>query len=188
MKNTTMAFAPTCTSPSYGRRKGRVLARRALVGALALGILIGVPLAYAASHSDRRPVVRSQVLQVAPAGYRQLAVPVAYLGAMTRRSRTVEFRLTYGGKPATLAVTMTETSMLVNAFASGALAIDRFTRAPSLGSPGSASRARIRTWDEFWSEFWRKRNECVKKYPNDQAKREKCIDDALIETLGDLIV
>lgn len=181
-----MAFAPTCTSPSYGGRTGGVLARRALVGVVALAILPWVPLARAASHSDWRLVVRSQVLQAAPVGYRQLAIPAAYVGALTPRSRTVEFRLTYGGRPATLAVTMTETGALVNAFASGLFPLTGFTRGAGTGSP--PVRHRIGSSREFWDTLVRRINDCKKKYPDDAKKREACIDDAIIETLGELIV
>lgn len=185
MDNTTMAFDATCTNPSYGGRKGWVLARRALVGALALAVLTWVPLAHAVDMVDRTPVIRSQVLQAAPAGYRQLAIPAAYVGALTRRSRTVEFRLTYGGKPAAFAVTMTETGALVNAFASGMFPLTGFTRGTVPGSP-PRSLHRITSSKEFWDTLIDRINECKKQYPNDEEKRVECIDGAIFKTLGDL--
>lgn len=185
MDNTTMAFDATCTNPSYGGRKGWVLARRALVGAWALAILPWIPLAHAADAVDRTPVIRSQVLQAAPAGYRQLAIPAAYVGALTPRSRTVEFRLTYDGRPATLAITMTETGALVNAFASGRFPLTGFTRGTVPGTP-PRTFARITSSQEFWDTLIGRINDCKKRYPNDATKREECIDGAIFKTIGDL--
>ena len=180
MDNTTMAFDATCTSPSYGGRKGRVMARRALVGALASAILTWVPLAHAVDTVGRTPLVRPQALQTAPAGYRQLMIPAAYVSALTAQSRTVEFRLTYRGKPATLAVTVTETGRLVNAFVSGALPTGAFT--PRRGT---------RYGGGFWDVLRDRINACKEKYPgnseSERKKREACIDDAIVQTTGEWI-
>ena len=177
MDDTHLNLAMLHTKTPHGRNRW-TLARRALVGALASAILTWVPLAHAVDTVDRTPLVRPQALQTAPPGYRQLAIPAAYLGAMTPRSRTVEFRLTYRGKPATLAVTVTETGKLVNAFVSGALPTSGFTTR-------SASRGL------FWDILIRRINECKKQYPGDseseRKKREACIDDAIVQTTGEWI-
>jgi hypothetical protein len=185
MNKANLNLGTTLTKTTHGRNRW-TLACLALLGALALAILPWIPLAHAADAVDRTPLVRSQALQTAPAGYRQLAIPAAYLGALTPRSRTVEFRLTYGGKPATLAVTRNEKGQLVNAFASGLFPLTGFTRGAGAGSP--PARHRITSSKEFWDTLRDRINDCKKQYPNDATKREECIDGAIFKTLGDLFV
>ncbi len=178
--NATMMNLARPWLPTRSGRNRWGLACRALLSALcplavALATPALVPPAHARDWVDRTPLVRPQALRAAPTGYRQLTIPAAYLSALTARSRTVEFRLTYGGKPATLAVTVTETGRLVNAFVSGALPTSGFTTRSQYG-------------DLFWDVLIRRINACKKKYPgNSEAQRkarENCIDDAIVNTIA----
>ncbi len=178
--NATMMNLARPWLPTRSGRNRWGLACRALLSALcplavALATPALVPPAHARDWVDRTPLVRPQALRAAPQGYRQLTIPAAYLSALTARSRTVEFRLTYGGKPATFAVTVTETGRLVNAFVSGALPTSGFTTRSYSG--------------DFWAVLIRRINACKKKYPGNSEAQEKarvnCIDDAIIETIGE---
>lgn len=155
-----------------------------LITMLAVGL---VAVLAADATVERTPTVRARALQSPPPGYRQLAIPSRLARPLTARSRTAEFKVTHGGRPGTLAVTLTENGDLVNAFASGSLSVDAF-RQPRAGQPQVRPRAsrRISTWDDFWDVLGERIRKCKEKYPVG-AERNKCIDDAIIETIGEAI-
>jgi hypothetical protein len=72
--------------------------------------------------SSGEPEVHPQALRSAPPGYRELSIPAIDRGPFTPETKTLAFQVTYNGRPAVIAVTVTEKGRLVNAYVGGALA------------------------------------------------------------------